>query len=208
MRIFLIGLFVSLGLASCKTDVTGVLTLTSPLEIKHAVQSNVDDGYEEWTTETATLSAGEHKAKLTLSGCCTLILTKNPGSFRSQSYQIELPKNTELPEENGHFELKGAHTGQSFDLLGELNTRISDGPRKRGYESCMFSDYRQVCDHRGCYTQHYWRNGYEEVEYLDRTTTTQMRVAFNSSQESESIGKFEGSDTYTERVILYRGICR
>jgi len=204
---FLILIVALLFTMGCRTDLTGQLNLAQNLVIKHEVKEQFGDN-ETWRTETSIIKPGKYDARISFSGCCDLTLTLNPKSFRRQTYQMTLPKNAGLPKHDGNFYLRGHEINQSFDLAGDIKSETKNTEVVKRYETCQFQDLETICDSSGCYTYTVWRTGWQWLEYYNQITTVTMNAEFKIPKQNQTLGYFNGSDSFVEKVVLYEGPCR
>lgn len=206
MRLLFLAFF-AIGLASCKTDLTGQLDLGQSLSVNHEVSGHYGDS-ESTRIETTKIKPGVHQARISLSGCCDLTLTLNPKSWKRQTFKMSLPRNTSLPKDEGDFHLSGKDINQNFDLKGSLFTQVQDSEVIKRYERCQYQDYQTICDSRGCYSQPIWRTGTQWVEFFDRYKTVTMNATFQVANHATEIGSFKGVEETHEKIILYQTSCR
>lgn len=206
MRLLVITLLF-LGISSCRLDLDGHLNVTTPITITHDVKEQWGDA-EQWRSETTLLPVQNTSTSLSLAGCCQLSLVLHHSKWNKQTFNFELPKNTQWPESNGEFYVKGTEMNQVFDLQGNLSTHQQQGELIKRQETCTYTVTEQSCDSRGCSSHQVTRYGYQRVEYYPVTIQQNLNVSFLNSQSLAPLGQFTGEKTTLRKDYVYKSICR
>jgi hypothetical protein len=120
---------------------------------------------------------------------------------------LDVPKGTQLPS-NGNFELLSGQTGQPFDVLGDVATKVSESGPQSQYESCQYQTYDTVCDQNGCHYIPVTRNGSRYIEFFVRQTDSTMNFDIaEPSQVKKTKAHFVGTSRTSERIITRAGQC-
>ncbi len=178
-------------LSSC-VDLAGQLKVFKSFKVK----SN---------SQLVTVNEGQYKAKLDIKKNRTKVTLEN--SSNKIKFEIKTSTSNSLPQ-NGSFELRSTEINQPFNILGQVETKVSKSGTKSGYESCTYRDTQTVCTPQGCFVQHIDRFGQKNVEYYDEYTD--QKVDFNITNEisvDDIFGEFNSQSRSARRIIIREGRC-
>lgn len=121
-------------------------------------------------------------------------------------------RGADLPRENGPIYIASSVSGQPYDLRGELSTIRTQGPLRRGNESCTEQVPERVCwrDRSGrviCETR--WRTVYgtQNIEYYDLFTDTRVNASLEDPRAHQELARLSAADSSAERMVTYRSHC-
>ena len=179
-------------------DITLNVTLEDPF---------CDDEYDDdcGQTEEQTFRAGEYSTKLSLNSDKDLALEIN-----GQDYVMVLPRDKNIPEENGSFDFLAAEINQAYDLRGDVATTSTRGEKSRGSESCHFRRHEYVCysDGRGRTRCGYeWRTVYGRRAVVFIPVHVSKKLNFSMFKSDRKVSAYKGGLDYNYRDVLKRGIC-
>lgn len=195
-----------LGFSSCRLDLNGQLAIKKPLSITHDVQEQWGDS-NQWRSETTLLPVQETPSSLSVAGCCQFSLVLQHSKWNKQTFNFELPKNTQWPEGGGDFYIKGSEMNQTFDLQGTLIIHQHQGDLIKQQETCTYTVNEQFCDQRGCSSRLVTRYGYQRVEYYPITIQQKLGVNFLNPTDLTAMGQFTGNQTTNKRDYIYKSLC-
>lgn len=180
-----------LALSGCE-DIPGVLIVTKNFKV-------LVKGKEK------TISPGEHKTSLDFKK--NKVVAKIETADGNLKVELEVPKDAQIPN-NGNFELRSGQSGQPFDILGAVQTTVTESETQRKYESCQKQDYQTICDPKGCQVVPVIRPGTRLVQFYYRDTNQAMQFDMTAvSNVQDQYGRFEGRALYSEKIMLYEGPC-
>lgn len=192
-RILSVGLLMvsALAMTGCE-DIPGVLIVTKNFTV-------LVKGKEK------TVPIGDHKTSLDFKRK-KVVATIKTGSD-SLKVELDVPKGAQIPS-NGSFELKSSQTGQPFDVLGEVQTHVTDSGLYREYAMCEKREYQTICGPKGCYTTPVTRPGRKHVEFFYRDTDQAMQLDMTAEGGPQNrYAHFEGRARYSEKIVTYEGAC-
>lgn len=192
-RILSMGLLVvsALAMTGCE-DIPGVLIVTKNFNVLVKGKSK-------------TVTEGQHDTSLDFKKNKVVATIKTGDS--SLKVELSVPKGAQIPS-NGNFELKSVQTGQPFDVLGTVQTAVTDSRRYSGMEGCQKQDYQTICDAKGCYVVPITRQGNRHVEFFYRDTDQAMQLDMTATGEvNNKYAHFDGRVRYTEKIVTYEGAC-
>jgi hypothetical protein len=154
------------------------------------------------------VTPGTYSAGFDLSSRNAAVFSIKVGQGITRNIQLKIPNNNRVPTYSGPISLTHGESGQPFDLRGNINTRESDSAQERGWESCTYTEYHQVCGPRGCHTETISRPGQQWVEYHYHYTDTSLGVQLFRVGSSSAAATFAGERHSTDRVVDQAGVCR
>lgn len=179
--------------------------------------------------------AGTHAAKIIPGKKKIKVKLLNEKGKTKAEFSVKVPKNTDLPRNNGSIDLPNSKTGFPYDVKGNLNTEVSDGETQYLSESCSWQEPRTVCrivrepipncrvnDDNGrrrgrrdcmrrvrrCHTEYVTYYGYQNVEFFYRHTLKNLVFTMIKPESRNTMGEFEGQYQNNEKIYTYRGQCR
>ena len=180
-----------LALSSC-VDLTGQLKVFKSFKVK----SN---------SQVVTVTEGQYKTKLDIKKNRTKVTLENSSS--KIKFEIRTSTSNSIPQ-NGSIELKSTEINQPFNILGQVETKVSRSGTKSSYESCTYRDTQTICTPQGCVVQTIDRFGQKNIEYYDEYTD--QKVDFNITNEisvDDIFGEFNSQSRSARRVIIREGRC-
>lgn len=192
-RIFNLGLVLIsvLSLTGCE-DIPGVLNVVKDFNV-------IVKG------KNKTISQGSHDTSLDFKRNKVIASIKT--GDKTDKIEISVPQGAQIPN-NGNFELKSAQTGQPFDILGAVQTKVTDSRRYSGMETCQKQEYQTICDPKGCHVVPVTRQGNRQIEFFYRDTDQAMQFDMTAVAElNNKYAHFDGRVRYTEKVVTYEGMC-
>ncbi len=181
-----------LVLSSC-VDLTGQLKVFKSFKVKS-------------DSQLVAVNEGQYKTKLDIKKNRTKVTLEN--SSNKIKFEIKTSTSNSLPQ-NGPFELRSTEINQPFNILGQVETKISKSGTKSGYESCTYRDTQTICTPQGCVTQTIDRFGQKNIQYYDEYTD--QKVDFNITNEisvDDIFGEFSSQSRSARRIIIREGFCR
>lgn len=199
LRKLLLSAVCVLAVSACDRTVDGVLTNSESLtfNLKKNKKASIAPG--KWASQLEFESKKEVKLHI-----------KSSEQEKPTTISFKVPKNTNLPQENGSFVLSSVHSGQPYDVKGSVSTTHKDTDEKWGWESCTYRVERQECYWNGhqhvCRWVYYDVHGQREVRYIVRDTT--QVLSFDLLNSTASVASFNGTKNSTDRIYTYQGMCR
>ena len=135
--------------------------------------------------------------------------------------KIKLPDGLSINPSNDTFYINGSEIKQIYDFDGKIESTYTHSDQRRERESCSYTVYERRCrqecttNDRGrtrcrtvCSQYPVTRYGSRRVEYYYKYTTTNLRMKVLEPSTSESLGLFEATENYTNRITTYSSVCR
>lgn len=192
-RFLSVGLLVTAALAmtGCE-DLPGVLIVTKNFNV-------LVKGKEK------KVPAGQHETSLDFKKDRVVATIKTADG--NLKVELAVPKGAQIPD-NGNFELRSSQTGQPFDILGAVQTKVTNSPTQTGYEACQVQDYTHICDPRGCHAVPIVRQGNRFIEFYFRDTDRAMQFDMTAiSNVQDKYSRFDGRSQTREKVLIRTGPC-
>jgi hypothetical protein len=197
-----------LCLTACDDSLEGSLSNTSELSIKDK-KGNLQ-----------VIAPGSRATKMEVGdGGKKLEIKFKDAAGKKQEIKMSVPQGS-IPSHSGSIDLRGATIGQSFDLAGNVDTRVDASPSTQGTESCTIYTTEYVChdvevtDENGnkhtelrCGNEEVAHSGNRQVMSHSETTTVSASVQFLDSQTRLAIGQFNGSNSQSQTIQDYAGPC-
>lgn len=186
------------ALVSCGY-LTGVLHVKHPMELLRKGKAY-------------SYQVGEYKAKIKLQeNKHRIVLKIYDEKGDATRFYFKFPEDAELPSENSEFELLSADSGQPHDLYGEIKTKRWSGDLVRDRESCTYERAVTICNQNGCHTEYITEFGYQDVEYYQRFTKTEVSAKLYPPMElnysNTHNAQFTGKETVVYNDYVYKGRC-
>ena len=195
----------TLSLTACDEVFKGALSLSSETSLTNT------------KNKTVVLPAGVYEAQFRAESEDLVELRLKSGS-KTHKIPFHLPENFEIPSKSGRFTLPGSESGQPVDLQGEVESVTTESESYRGYESCSYSDYEEICErwvdsngrvHYRCYCQYRTRSdGEQRVEYYFIHTDKSITAQISRAGTEDALGEFAGDYRESDKVYTYTGECR
>ena len=183
------------ALAACD-PIKGTLQVNQPLTLK------LSNG------QTTKLNPGGYSTELDFPSKDKITMTVKTAND-DLAADIAVPKDSQLPSDNGRIHLPAGKTGQAWDLNGELHTKVTRSDDRRDYEQCVYYRNETVCDRRGrCRTVRRAEWGYQRVEYFFETEAKSLNLDLQAPGSKAALAHFAGTRTITSKIYRYRGYCR
>jgi hypothetical protein len=161
----------------------------------------------------ATVNPGSYSMDVDALGASTFRIYLKTDR-KQLNIELDIPSGKSIPS-NGTFSLSSAESGQPFDLLGQVQTDVSQTQETRTQESCQITHTEQVCGLKpgqsgqgpvyACWTETFTREGIEDVQYYYRTTTENLQAQL--VQSGAQAAHYAGSKTSTDKIYTYKGGC-
>ncbi len=186
-----------------------VLSSCDPFEGLFSVKKDfVVNSFENQGTVKVRIPAGDQNVKLEFINR-NQIQMKLKIDGRTRYVTMTIPQNHNIPTENGTFKLEARDLNQTFDLTGVVATEVTESELMKGYESCTYQRYEQICNvinnQVTCYDRPVTVNGQQYVEYTNKNTDQQLKVKF--VERTTTLALFDGAKSYSERQYQYKGNC-
>jgi hypothetical protein len=190
-------------------DLQGTLSVQAPLALKTK-------------KETITLNPGSQSAKFDLDeGDREIEIKVKDARGKEKKGIIKYPAGMTIPKYSGTFTVTAAQSGQSFDLSGEINTDVDEGPSIDTTESCTYTKEVERCrqvpiynkegkvigHEEEWYTDTQSFTGSREVRYHNKSTTVTGRTLLTEPKNGSTLATFRGSRSWSETIYEYRGEC-
>lgn len=158
MKALLMAALGVLVLSGCDNVFEGVLGLNKTLKIvepldrydqrqlercekRNSKSSRCRRLYKMRDRNTKIVEPGQYSAKLTASKSkMKLKISKNI------SLEVKIPKDIDLPKNNGSINLPASETGFYYDIIGNLETQISNSEEQNAVENCSWTEPRTRCE--------------------------------------------------------------
>ncbi len=180
-----------LVLSSC-VDLTGQLKVFKSFKVKS-------------DSQLVAVSEGQYKTKLDIKKNRTKVTLEN--SSNKIKFEIKTSTSNSIPQ-NGSFELKSSEISQPFNILGQVETKITRSGTKSTHQSCRYKDTQTICTPQGCVTQIVDRFGQQRIDYYDETKD--QKVDFNITNEisvDDVYAEFANSSHTVSRIIIREDRC-
>ncbi len=180
-----------LVLSSC-VDLTGQLKVFKSFKVKS-------------DSQLVTVNEGQYKTKLDIKKNRTKITLEN--SSNKIKFEIKTSTSNSLPQ-NGPFELRSTEINQPFNILGQVETKISRSGTKSTYQSCRYQETVTNCTPQGCVTQIVDKFGQQRIDYYDEVKD--QKVNFNITDEVDTNlvnAEFVSHSQISQRVIVREDRC-
>lgn len=194
-----LGLFAALTMTACEREFKGSIALSSPLQVKQK-------------KGIAVIPAGAFALELDVESKKEIELKiKTPAG--KKEIKIKSSSDLLLPKEGGRVVISGAQTGQTFDIVGEVDHRVDESADRFRVESCSEVLSRRVCrvDINGvesCATESITVPGQREVRYHTRTETRLLSAQLINRADGAVIGDMDGANRASEEIVTGRSGCR
>ncbi|MCB0391104.1 MAG: hypothetical protein KDD58_07430 [Bdellovibrionales bacterium] len=130
--------------------VTGTLSVKENLKLLIPESENCNDQIDWWncnnSPETVLLQPGTYSLKLNFKSSKAVDIEVKTKSNTTKTIPIEMKNGQSFPEYNGRVSLKGSDIGQNFDLVGDVDSVITESETYREYERCSEQVKRRVCE--------------------------------------------------------------
>lgn len=161
----------------------------------------------EMRSGSKTVAAGEYQAEIKIKSKKKIDLYLEIDGNKERA-RFRVPEGTRIPTENGTISLSSSEVKQPYDMYGVVETAVTRGQRRNGYESCTYQRPYTVCRPQGgCWTEYRTVHGSRPVEYIPVTKDRVVTVELRTPGTSEDMGVFTGNDVRVERDYLYYGQC-
>ena len=179
-------------LSSC-VDLTGQLKVFKSFKVKS-------------DSQLVTVNEGQYRTKLDIKKNRTKVTLEN--SSNKIKFEIKTSTSNSLPQ-NGPFELKSTEINQPFNILGQVETKISRSNTKSTFESCRYQDTQTYCSPQGCVTQIVDRFGQQRIDYYDEVKDQKVNFDITDEVDMNLINaEFSSQSQTARRVIVREDRCR
>lgn len=191
MRSVIVALGVLLLFMSCK-GIKGEFVVNQPITLK--TQSG-----------RFSFAPANYSAELEVASANKLYLKSAGKTFR-----FDLPKETEIPSENGTFSVAREDLGQPYDLEGLVATKVEIGALIETDIHCTYEIPIHQCrptryGGMHCWTEWVSQPGMSHVRYSDVTEDKRIELALLEGSEVKA--SFAGNEVKEYREYEYRGPC-
>lgn len=204
-----------LMLAGCDSEIEGTLTLAQELTVLETVRASNEGGFPggrpgQDRQQELKLPAGQHEMSVSLDGSRKIVFEVEGQRNKTHKIVLKIARGT-IPERSGSFAIPSAMSGQPFDVVGAVNTVVTESELMRDREQCTYQRPVNHCgpDGRGrttCWTD--WQTvwGYRRVEFFNRTTTQTLEGEISATGMATT-GAFAGDRAESERIYTYTEQC-
>lgn len=193
-----LGMFSLLFLLMAACDpISGQLKLSRGIDVNN---SGLFGSYK------TRVEAGSYNASVEFSSR-TDLLVKVRTAQGSTKIWLKIPEGKDVASYSGPISLKARESGQSFDLVGQIDTQESDSSTTRTTESCTYTREKQVYKDGKWVTETVSYPGTQEVEYHYHETDTSLSLQLRKPGTKERIGTFSGARNKSSKVYDYEGTC-
>ncbi|MBC7538650.1 MAG: hypothetical protein H7281_07505 [Bacteriovorax sp.] len=208
------GLKVLMGLMVVSLMSTSCVSLNGNIDVKQMMAAKKKSGFLNLKTTEIQIQPGLYSAELKINSDKNYTL-KLDGQNKIL-IPIKASKDLNVPS-NGHVFMSHNDINQPFDLSGEISTDIQDSDRTDAVEDCTFTvtenHCQKICDKPDacsivCKDVQVTINGRHEVSFHYRTTHRDLSIDFLKADKPEVLASFHGTDTETDRITDYSGVCR
>lgn len=194
--------------------VTSCVTLHGQFDVKQVMLAKKKAGFLNLKTSMVEIKPDLYNAELKINSDKNYTLQLNGRD--KIIIPIKSSKKFNMPS-NGLVSISHSDIDQPFDLSGEIITDITNSDRIDAIEDCTFTvtenHCRKICEQPDackieCKDERVSINGRHEVSYHYKNTYRELNINFLSVDKSDVLASFHGTDTETERVSDYSGLCR
>jgi hypothetical protein len=161
-----------------------------------------------------TIQVGEYSTRISITGKRKLEIKVIDGTKKT-TVEVRTKDDIKTYIKNDMINIPAKRSNQDFDIAGTFIANSVMGQKKRDYESCTYQEPYTVCVPNGrrggvsCHTEYRTRNGYRDVEFKLKTTTTDMKVAMHAPNDPNNYyADYEGVNVMKQRIYSYEGFCR
>lgn len=203
-----------MGLMVVSLMATSCLTLDGQLDVKQMMAAKKKSGFLNLKTSEIQIRPDLYRAELKVNSDKSYTL-KLDGHDKIL-IPIKAAKDLNMPS-NGHVSISHNDINQPFDLSGEIATDVQDSSRNDTVEDCTFTvtenHCQKICDKPDacsivCKDEQVTIKGRHEVSYHYRTIHRDLSIDFLKADKPEVLASFHGTDTQTDRITDYSGVCR
>ncbi len=207
----------TVGMISCreidgKLSVVENLTVTTMKSNPWCNPENVWENCEE--QKTFIVNPGEYSATLEPKSKDEAFLKVKIGK-KEEAIAIQIPKGKKIPENSGTFLFKAAEIGQIWDLAGAVETVKSSSETHRVHERCEYEVARRVCGPGGppnhetqCWNEWFRYPGTQYVEFYYNYYDKSVVMNLMNPSSGYSQAHWNGKSFITDKIYIYKGICR
>jgi hypothetical protein len=203
-----------MGLIVVSLISTSCLTLDGQLDVKQMMSAKKKSGFLNLKTKEIQIQPDLYQAELKVNSdrSYTLKLTGHE--------QILIPlksdKSLSIPS-NGRVSISHNDINQPFDIDGNIATDVSNTDRIDAVEDCSWTvtenHCKKICDKPDackieCADVQVTLHGRHEVSYHYRTINRDLAINFLKQDKPEVLDSFHGTDSQTDRISDYDGVCR
>ena len=208
------GLKVLMSLMVVSLMSTSCVTLNGQLDVKQTMAAKKKSGFLNLKTTEIQIQPDLYSAELKINSDKSYTLKLS--GHENILIPIKSSKDLNVPS-NGHVAISHNDINQPFDVRGEIATDVQDSSSTQAIEDCTFTvtenHCQKICDKPDacsivCKDEQMTINGRHEVAYHYRSTHRDLSIDFLKADKPEVLGSFHGTDTATERINDYSGVCR
>lgn len=188
------------ALVGCKTEFNGSTQVNEKMTVK------LKRGY-------ATLPVGKYSSTLKFKSKKKAELEiRTNGQKNNPELPIAIPKYAQVPDYNGPISWKANEIEQTFDVDGNLNSKITNSERRRTRETCQEQVPVRECWHTPqgpqCRTGWRYEQGWRDVEYYDRYVEQTLVLALKDPKSARVLANLSGFNNETQRIETWSSYCR
>ena len=207
------GLKVLMGLMVVSLISTSCVSLNGQLDVKQMMAAKKKSGFLNLKTTEIQIRPDLYSAELKINSDKSYTLKLS--GHNNILIPIKSSKDLNVPS-NGHVAISHNDINQPFDMRGEITTDINDSERSDVIEDCTFTvtenHCQKICDKPDacsivCKDEQVTINGRHEVAFHYRTTHRDLNMDFLKADKPEVLASFHGSDTQTDRITDFSGVC-
>lgn len=193
---------------------TSCLSLNGHLEVRQVMAAKKKSGILNLGTKEIQIQPDSYMAELKINSDKNFTLKLE--GHDTILIPIKGNKDLNIPS-SGRVSLNHDMINQPFDLEGEIVTTVTHSPRQDIIEECSRTvtenHCQKICEQSDsctivCKDELVTIKGLHEVSYHFRTTQRDLSVDFLKAGKPEVLASFHGSDTDTDQITDYSGICR
>ncbi|MGZ3807770.1 MAG: hypothetical protein ACXVCE_06775 [Bacteriovorax sp.] len=208
------GLKSLMGLVVVSLISTSCLSLNGQLDVKQMMSAKKKSGFLHLKTKEIQIAPDLYRAELKINSDKSYTLKLS--GREELIVPLKSEKDLNVPT-NGRVFISHNDINQPFDISGNISTDISESSRIDAIEDCSRTVTENHCSkicetrdscHIDCRDEQVTINGRHEVSYHYRTTQRDLAIDFLKQDKPEVLASFHGTDTQTDRITDYEGLCR
>ena len=137
---------------------------------------------------------------------------KLTGINKNKAFSFKIPKNADLPRDNGSFSFSAEQVKQPYDVQGTVSTQRTLSEVREGTESCTYMERFATCNSNAsgsisCRMEQRSRNGYRFARYQLQTTVKKLFIEMLSPAAILINSAFNAEETSHQKIYSYTEKC-